>query len=178
MYNHSDTIEVRNKQESSKTSLKRYLHYYNHFTAQEQSMKGDTLFCSDIENKLMNIQENLRNEVSWIELQFYKDSVNTLLRCRRTLKWSYALVYYLRSSNFTTILIDNQLHLSNNVEKLSKLFEIFQPEQIMSKKRDFNSVSDYLLKREKLLIECSIEGIMKGELQFNVDENGTYLDLV
>lgn len=175
LYNNKETVEVRTKQEKSRSSLKRYLHYYNHFTAQEQSMKGDLLFCSDIENKLMRIQEDLKDDVSWIELQFYKDSVNTLLRCRRTLKWSYALVYYLNSSNYTTILTDNQLHLSNNVERLSKLFEIFQPEEIMSKKREFNTVSDYLLKREKLLVECAIEGIVTGKLKYNADEVGKYL---
>ena len=39
-------------------------------------------------------QLQITSDMSWIEVQFLKNAVNTLSACRQTLKWSYALAYH------------------------------------------------------------------------------------
>jgi hypothetical protein len=42
-------------------------------------------------------QLQITSDMSWIEVQFLKNAVDTLSACRQTLKWSYALAYPLRT---------------------------------------------------------------------------------
>jgi ariadne-1 len=39
-------------------------------------------------------QLQISSDMSWIEVQFLKNAVDTLSACRQTLKWSYALAYF------------------------------------------------------------------------------------
>jgi ariadne-1 len=90
----------------------------------------------------------LTTELTWIEVQFAKKAVEEVLRCRTTLKWTYAMAYYLEKSNAKELFEDNQrsvifsrgiLHLlkarhrdlEKAVEDLSELLESpIEPETI------------------------------------------------
>jgi ariadne-1 len=63
------------------------------------------------------------SNLSWIEVQFMKRAVDTLSACRATLKWTYAMAYYLKKDNATIIFEDNQNDLEQKVEDLSELIE-------------------------------------------------------
>ena len=52
----------------------------------------------------MQITSNL----SWIEVQFARKAADELFRCRMTLKWTYAMAYYLHKGNEKEIFEDNQ----------------------------------------------------------------------
>ena len=52
----------------------------------------------------MQLQSNL----TWIEVQFAKTALDEVFKCRMTLKWSYAMAYYLSRGNQKVIFEDNQ----------------------------------------------------------------------
>lgn len=39
------------------------------------------------------------SELTWIQVQFAKKAVDEVIKCRMTLKWTYAMGYYLGASN-------------------------------------------------------------------------------
>jgi len=50
----------------------------------------------------------LTTELTWIEVQFLKKALDEVLRCRMTLKWTYAMAYYLEKDNNKELFEDNQ----------------------------------------------------------------------
>ena len=50
----------------------------------------------------------ITSELTWIEVQFMKKAVDEVIRCRTTLKWTYAMAYYLDSGNQKLLFEDNQ----------------------------------------------------------------------
>lgn len=52
----------------------------------------------------MQITSNL----TWIEVQFAKKAVDEVSKCRMTLKWTYAMAYYLAKGNQKQLFEDNQ----------------------------------------------------------------------
>jgi ariadne-1 len=63
------------------------------------------------------------SELTWIEVQFLKKAVDTVTECRMTLKWTYAMAYYLTRDNMTELFEDNQRDLERAVEDLSEQLE-------------------------------------------------------
>lgn len=58
------------------------------------------------EKKMEEMQ--LTSALTWIEVQFMKKAVDEVFRCRMTLKWTYAMAYYLQKGNEKEIFEDNQ----------------------------------------------------------------------
>lgn len=52
-----------------------------------------------------------------------KKAVEEVDKCRMTLKWTYAMAYYLAKSNEKELFEDNQRDLEKAVEDLSELLE-------------------------------------------------------
>jgi ariadne-1 len=52
----------------------------------------------------MQITSNL----TWIEVQFTKKAVDEVFKCRMTLKWTYAMAYYLAKGNQKELFEANQ----------------------------------------------------------------------
>lgn len=52
-----------------------------------------------------------------------KKAVEEVDKCRQTLKWTYAMAYYLAKSNEKDLFEDNQRDLERAVEDLSELLE-------------------------------------------------------
>ena len=50
----------------------------------------------------------LTSALTWIEVQFMKKAVDEVFRCRMTLKWTYAMAYYLQKGNEKELFEDNQ----------------------------------------------------------------------
>lgn len=55
----------------------------------------------------MQITSNL----TWIEVQFAKKAVDEVFKCRMTLKWTYAMAYYLAKGNHKLLFEDNQRYV-------------------------------------------------------------------
>lgn len=65
----------------------------------------------------------ITTSLTWIEVQFMKKAVEEVEKCRMTLKWTYAMAYYLAGGNEKELFEDNQRDLEKAVEDLSELLE-------------------------------------------------------
>lgn len=125
-------------------------------------------------------QLQISSDMSWIEVQFLKNAVDTLSACRQTLKWSYALAYatpttptnnnsfYLEKSNMTEIFEQNQADLEFAVENLSELCE--KPVEIIQEQNLKQSILDksvYVNSRQGVLLEDTARGLAEGRWGFN-----------
>ncbi|CAL1706039.1 unnamed protein product [Somion occarium] len=128
-YDDKSSIDARDAQSKSRASLERYLHYYNRWANHEQSAKLSVELYAKTEKKMEEMQ--ITSELTWIEVQFMKKAVDEVFKCRMTLKWTYAMAYYLEKGNQKALFEDNQRYLENAVEELSELIESpFEPETI------------------------------------------------
>lgn len=50
----------------------------------------------------------ITSDLTWIEVQFMKKAVDEVDKCRMTLKWTYAMAYYLEKCNQKELFEDNQ----------------------------------------------------------------------
>lgn len=53
----------------------------------------------------------ITSALTWIEVQFMKKAVEEVDKCRTTLKWTYAMAYYLAKGNEKDLFEDNQRSL-------------------------------------------------------------------
>jgi ariadne-1 len=67
----------------------------------------------------------LTTDLTWIEVQFMKKAVDTVENCRTTLKWTYAMAYYLETGNQKAMFEDNQRCVSCSTRNIALLSEVF-----------------------------------------------------
>ena len=80
--------------------------YYNRWANHEQSAKLSVELYAKTEKKMEEMQ--MTSDLTWIEVQFMKKAVDEVSKCRMTLKWTYAMAYYLESNNQKELFEDNQ----------------------------------------------------------------------
>ena len=82
------------------------LQYYNRWANHEQSSKLSRDLYATTERKMEDMR--LTSSLTWIEVQFMKKAVEEVEKCRMTLKWTYAMAYYLSKNNEKDLFEDNQ----------------------------------------------------------------------
>ena len=65
-----------------------------------QSLKFENKLYAMVKDKMEEMQQH---NMSWIEVQFLKKSLDILCECRRTLMYTYVFAYYLRKNNQSAI---------------------------------------------------------------------------
>ncbi len=113
-------------------------------------------------------QLQVTSDMSWIEVQFLRNAIDTLSECRATLKWTYAFAFYLRRNNATEMFEDNQKDLEMSVEQLSELCE--RPvvvEQIARLKQSVLDRTVYVASRREVLLSDTCRGLAEGRWEFN-----------
>ena len=101
-----------------------------------QSLKFESKLYAMVKDKMEEMQQH---NMSWIEVQFLKKSLDILCECRRTLMYTYVFAYYLRKNNQSAIFEassvfaswmfainyfqDNQKDLESATEHLSEYLE-------------------------------------------------------
>ena len=100
-----------------------------------QSLKFENKLYAMVKEKMDEMQQH---NMSWIEVQFLRKSLDILCECRRTLMYTYVFAYYLKKNNqsdifavrlcsgqhITNISIqDNQRDLETATEQLSEYLE-------------------------------------------------------
>ena len=73
-----------------------FIRYMNHL----QSLKFENKLYAMVKDKMEEMQQH---NMSWIEVQFLKKSLDILCECRRTLMYTYVFAYYLRKNNQSAI---------------------------------------------------------------------------
>lgn len=82
------------------------LQYYNRWANHEQSARLSLDLYAKTEKKMEEMQ--VTSDLTWIEVQFARKAVDEISKCRMTLKWTYAMAYYLDKGNFKAIFEDIQ----------------------------------------------------------------------
>ncbi|KOS17684.1 putative RING finger protein [Escovopsis weberi] len=167
-YEEKSGAEARDAQTRSRTSLERYLHYYNRYANHEQSAKLDKDIAQKTEKKMVELQTT--SGMSWIEVQYLKSASRVLQLCRQTLKWTYAFAFYLAREPLTLIFEENQKDLEMAVENLSEMFE--KPIQELSDtklKVDIMDKTSYCKKRRIILLEDTADNLKEGKWKFNAE---------
>ncbi|EGG11869.1 uncharacterized protein MELLADRAFT_88961 [Melampsora larici-populina 98AG31] len=141
-------------------------HYYNRFANHEQSLKLDKELHAKTERKMEEIQDF--SNLSWIEVQFLERAVETLSVCRTTLKWTYAMAFYLEKNNFTALFEDNQRDLEQAVEELSGLLEEpIEPATIAALRQKVTDKTVYVHKRNEIMLEETAKDYQDGRVVWN-----------
>ncbi|KAK7448776.1 hypothetical protein VKT23_013507 [Stygiomarasmius scandens] len=170
-YDEKAGVEARDAQSKSRASLERYLHYYNRWANHEQSAKLSVDLYAKTEKKMEDMQ--LTSELTWIEVQFMKKAVEEAEKCRMTLKWTYAMAYYLAPGNEKELFEDNQRDLEKAVEDLSELLESpIEPEDITGLRQKVTDKTVYVQKRNDIVLDDTAKGFLEGRWRWNVSVEG------
>ena len=116
------------------------------------------------------MEEMMNCEMSWINAQYLKSSVDTLRRLCRTLMYTYVFAYYLRKNCHQDIFESNQADLQTATEKLSGFLEgrIGKKEDVDAMKRNILDNISYCEQRRLILVQHVYEGYEKEFWQFTV----------
>ncbi|KAF7311819.1 RBR-type E3 ubiquitin transferase [Mycena indigotica] len=170
-YDEEAGVNARDAQSKSRASLERYLHYYNRWANHEQSAKLAQDLFAKTEKKMEEMQ--ITSTLTWIEVQFMKKAAEELDKCRVTLKWTYAMAYYLAKGNQKELFEDNQRDLERAVEDLSELLESpIEPENIPALRQKVTDKTVYVQKRNDIVLEDTAEGFVEGRWAWNVSVDG------
>ncbi|RDB16827.1 E3 ubiquitin-protein ligase dbl4 [Hypsizygus marmoreus] len=170
-YDEKAGVEARDAQSRSRASLERYLHYYNRWANHEQSAKLSLDLYAKTEKKMEDMQ--ITSELTWIEVQFMKKAVEEVDKCRMTLKWTYAMAYYLAKGNEKDLFEDNQRDLEKAVEDLSELLESpIEAENIPMLRQKVTDKTVYVQKRNEIVLEDTAAGFLEGRWKWNVAIDG------
>ncbi|KAJ3563541.1 hypothetical protein NP233_g8877 [Leucocoprinus birnbaumii] len=170
-YDEKAGVDARDAQSRSRASLERYLHYYNRWANHEQSAKLSIDLYAKTEKKMEDMQ--ITSSLTWIEVQFMKKAVEEAERCRMTLKWTYAMAYYLAKGNEKDLFEDNQRDLERAVEDLSELLEgPIEPESIPTLRQKVTDKTVYVQKRNEIVLEDTAKGFLDGRWGWNVVVEG------
>lgn len=117
----SELSSVVTEAQKAKEELNRYLHYYQRYHGHDLALKFALNKLSTIEKKL------LLNEVisfNYFDTQYLRQACLQVIECRRVLKYSYVLGYFLKKKTQEQILFEHQQEmLEKNTEKLHELTE-------------------------------------------------------
>jgi len=170
-FDETSGVEARDAQAKSRASLERYLHYYNRWANHEQSAKLSLELYGKTEKKMEEMQ--ITSQLTWIEVQFARKAVDEVFKCRMTLKWTYAMAYYLAKGNEKELYEDNQRDLERAVEDLSELLESpIDPDNIGSLRQKMTDRTVYVQKRNEIVLEDTAKGFLDGRWKWNVPVEG------
>ncbi|XP_017861102.1 PREDICTED: protein ariadne-1 [Drosophila arizonae] len=155
--------QARQAQERYRSSMARYLHYYNRYMNHMMSMRMEHKLYANVQAKMNDMQENM----SWIEVQFLKEAVDVLCQCRATLMYSYVFAFYLRNNNQKIIFEDNQRDMEMATEKISECLEReITVQNLCEVKQKVLDLSHYCRKRRTVLLVHVREGYEKDWWDF------------
>ncbi|KAI0333171.1 hypothetical protein GY45DRAFT_1432668 [Cubamyces sp. BRFM 1775] len=158
--------EPKESETKAKQNLEKWLFYFDRFNNHEISARLDEELCTRTEEKMVEWQET--SKMSWIESTFMRDAVDELTRCRRTLKWTYAMAYFLVAGNQKQIFEDIQADLEKAVEELSQLLEEpVEAESVKSLRQRMLDKTVYVRSRHEIVLRDTAEGLAEGRWEWN-----------
>jgi len=108
--------------EKAKAELERYLHYYQRYHGHDSALKFASNLREAADKRMTEQQESSKS--SWIDVQFLRQAADQVIECRRVLKYSYVLGYFLKENSVEKQLFEHhQEMLEKNTEKLQEYTE-------------------------------------------------------
>lgn len=158
-FHEEDSKAARDAQKKSRSSLLRYLFYFNRYMNTAQSLKFENKLYESVTKKMDEMQQH---NMTWIEVQFLKKAVDVLCQCRQTLMYTYVFAYYLVKTNQSTLFEHNQRDLERATETLSEYLERdITTENLVDIKQKVQDKIRYCDSRRKVLLEHVFEGYDK-----------------
>ncbi|KAJ3476707.1 hypothetical protein NLI96_g10972 [Meripilus lineatus] len=147
-------------------NLEKWLFYFDRYNNHELSAKLDQDLCERTEEKVVEVQET--GKLSWIEAKFMQQAVDELTQCRISLKWSYAMAYFMVQGNQKQIFEDMQLDLEKAVEELSQLLEEnIEAASVKTLRQRMMDKTVYVRSRHEVLLQDTAEGLREGRWEWN-----------
>ncbi|KAH9935819.1 hypothetical protein B0H21DRAFT_699161 [Amylocystis lapponica] len=151
----------------AKQTLDKWLFYFDRFNNHELSARLDQQLCERTEDKMVEVQET--SQMSWIEAKFMQNAVDELTKCRVTLKWSYAMAYFLAQGNKKQIFEDIQADLEKAVEDLSQLLEEpVETDTVKSLRQRMLDKTVYVRGRHEIVLQDTADGLAEGTWEWNL----------
>ncbi|TPX38099.1 hypothetical protein SmJEL517_g00334 [Synchytrium microbalum] len=154
--------------DASRASLQRYLHYFTRYTNDIAAVNLTAQAYEKIETKMTQLQ--IETSLSYIQVQFLRTAVDLLLKCRRTLAYSYVAAFYMKrekpiQTNQAQLFEDRQADLASAVDKLSELVENAGGEEwlgtsLEKKKIEVLDLTSYVKTRQEVLLIDFMEALL------------------
>ena len=145
--------------EQSKSWLKKYLFFYERYTAQKQSRKLEGNLYEAMERKGVEIQQL---GVNSMDTKFLHRAVDILCECRRTLMYTYVFAFYMKKNCQSEIFGANQRDLESSTETLSEYLEQeISTDNLEDIKMKVLNMSGYCQGRRNALLDHINEGYEK-----------------
>lgn len=109
------------KRQDAQNELQRYMHFFTRFDTHNKSMIIGQKSLVDIDKKMERLQEEKGYKLG--EVIFLKETSLQVIECRRVLKWTYVLGYYLDKGPEKELFEFLQEDLEKNTEHLHGLVE-------------------------------------------------------
>ncbi|CAM9315029.1 unnamed protein product, partial [Ectocarpus fasciculatus] len=105
--------------------LERYLHYYTRYQGHDSSMKhAQRVQLCAVDVRLKAVEDS-DGDGAWVDVHFLRDAVLQVIECRRVLKYTYVLGYFLGSNAAHKELFEHhQAMLEKNTDLLSEYTEM------------------------------------------------------
>jgi ariadne-1 len=118
------TPEIQEKENEAtrlKAELARYKFYFDRFMNYTNAVK----FAEKLRPKLENLIDSMINVKSLplSELEFIKETLNTVIYSKRTLKYTYIFGFYLKDGNEKKLFEYSQSFLERNADNLHQMIE-------------------------------------------------------
>ncbi len=106
----------------AKRELDRYLHYYQRYHGHDVALKYAHKDRIKAEERMIERQES--DKSTWMEVQFLKSATDQVIECRRVLKYTYVMGFFLLDDTPEKQLFEHhQEMLEKHTEKLHELTE-------------------------------------------------------
>jgi ariadne-1 len=123
----SKADDEQSEAEKAKSELNRYLHYYQRYHGHDHSLKFAASQREAAERRMIETQESMHS--SWIDVQFLHQAAELVIECRRLLKYTYVLGFFLTDKTPEKQLFEHhQEMLEKNTERLQECTEQNQVE--------------------------------------------------
>ena len=98
----------------------RYMHYFDRYQAHHRSLELEDRFPKRLKQRMSETrpEEILRGK--WSELE---KAIEVLRECRRTLKYTYPLAFFLALTSQAQVFHDNQIDLERATEQFSRTLQ-------------------------------------------------------
>jgi len=117
-------------EEFARNSLKRFMHYYDRFKANDDTKKLHPKMIEDVLNKMLIVQNRFAFDADWL-----RRGLSQLFECRRILSYSYVFAFFMFDDQnkavqkkikevHKNIFEDYQQQLEISTERLSKILEM------------------------------------------------------
>lgn len=155
-YDEKESKAAQDEAQKSRSSLERYLFYFNRYANHDNSIKLENKLTAKVDAKMVEIQNSA--SMSWIEVQFLKKACETLKQCRLALMHTYVFAFFLVKNNEAEIFESNQKDLEMAAEELSGYLEGELRQDAHEMKRQVQDKARYCEQRFRVMLEHVQEG--------------------